>query len=121
MVSIKLYHMTWYTGTCGIMIMSLLLYNLTLWSKRFIIMLGIGSNGCYVTDAPCWNRGHSYKFASSVGHPRSDSVGLLVYDGMSTISEVQMLYYSWANTKTRPDFHRSIAKPRPDHLWNSNF
>jgi len=36
----------------------------------------------FVTSAPYLNRCHSYGFASSVGHPRTDSVGLLVYDGM---------------------------------------
>jgi hypothetical protein len=37
--------------------------------------------------------GHSYGFASSVGHPRSDSVGLQVYDSMHKISGAPMLYY----------------------------
>jgi hypothetical protein len=47
-------------------------------------MMGLGSNGCFVTDAPCLNKGHGYDFASSVGPPRSDSVGLLVNDSMCT-------------------------------------
>jgi hypothetical protein len=48
--------------------------------------MDLGSNGCFVTDAPCLNRGHGYGFASSAGYPRSDSVGLLVYNGMRTYS-----------------------------------
>jgi hypothetical protein len=44
--------------------------------------MDIGSNGCFVIDAPCLNEGHDYEFTSSVGHPRLDSVRLLVYDGM---------------------------------------
>jgi hypothetical protein len=47
-------------------------------------MMGLGSNGYFVTGTSCLNKGHGYSFASSVGHPRSDSVGLLVYDGMRT-------------------------------------
>jgi hypothetical protein len=47
-------------------------------------MMGLGSNGYFVIGAPCLNGGHGYGFASIVGHPRSDSVGLLVYDGMRT-------------------------------------
>jgi len=45
---------------------------------------GLGSNGCFVTGTPCLNGGHGYGFGSSVGHPRSDLVRLLVYDGMRT-------------------------------------
>jgi hypothetical protein len=47
-------------------------------------MMGLGSNGCFVTVALCLNGGHGCGFASSVSHPRSDLVGLLVYDGMRT-------------------------------------
>jgi hypothetical protein len=46
-----------------------------------------------VTSAPCLNGGHAYGFVSSVGHPRLDLVGLLVYDGMYAISRAPMLYY----------------------------
>jgi hypothetical protein len=56
------------------------------------MMTGLGSNGCFVTGSPFINGGHGYGFASSVGHPRSDSVGLLVYDSMSTLSGAPMLY-----------------------------
>jgi hypothetical protein len=40
----------------------------------------------FLTDAPCLNWGHNYGFTNSVRHPRSDSIGLLVYDGMRIIS-----------------------------------
>jgi hypothetical protein len=56
-------------------------------------MIGLGSNGCFVTGAPCLNEGHSYGFASSVAHPRSDLVRLLVYDGMHTFLGAPVLYY----------------------------
>jgi hypothetical protein len=46
------------------------------------MIMGVGSNG-----------GHGYSFASTVGHSRLDSVELLVYDGMRTISEVPVYYY----------------------------
>jgi hypothetical protein len=49
-------------------------------------MMGLGSNGCLVTGAPCLNGGHGYSFASNVGHLRLNSIGLLVYDGMRTYS-----------------------------------
>jgi hypothetical protein len=48
-------------------------------------MMGLGSNGCFVIAAPCLNGSHDYGFPSSMGHPRSDSIWLLVYDGMHTI------------------------------------
>jgi len=47
-------------------------------------MMGHGSNGCFVTSSPYLNGGHGYNFASNMGHPRSDLVDLLVYDGMRT-------------------------------------
>jgi hypothetical protein len=47
-------------------------------------MMGLGFNGHFMTGAQCLNGGHGYDFASSVGHLRLDSVGLLVYDGMHT-------------------------------------
>jgi hypothetical protein len=40
-------------------------------------MMGFGSNGYFVIGVLCLNLGHGYNFASSVGHPRSDSVELL--------------------------------------------
>jgi hypothetical protein len=57
------------------------------------VMMGLGSNGCFVTITLCLNEGHIYGFASSVGPPRSDSIRLLVYEGMRTIFGVLVLYY----------------------------
>jgi hypothetical protein len=39
-----------------------------------------------------------YGFTSSIGYPRSDLVGLLVNDGMRTISEAPVLYYRFLRT-----------------------
>jgi len=47
-------------------------------------MMDLRSNDCFVTGAPCLNRGHGYDFASSVGHLRLELVRLLVYDSMRT-------------------------------------
>jgi hypothetical protein len=49
------------------------------------VMMSLGSNSCFVTNAPCLNEGHGYGFASNVGHLRWDSVRLLVYDVTHTI------------------------------------
>jgi hypothetical protein len=77
--------MTWYIVSCGIMAMSLLLYELFFIVKSlWYVMIGLRSNGYLVTSAPCLNKGHSYNFVSSVGHLKSDLVGLLVYDGTCT-------------------------------------
>jgi hypothetical protein len=66
----------------------------SLWSKAYdYVTMGLGSNGCFVTRVPYLNGGNGYGFTSSVGHPRSDLVGLLVYDGMCTISGAPVLYY----------------------------
>jgi hypothetical protein len=56
-------------------------------------MMDFRYNGCFLADAPCLNGGHSYSFASCMGHPRSNSIVLLVYDGMHTISEASVLHY----------------------------
>jgi len=81
---------TWYTGTCGRTAMGLLLYELFLMVKSLqCVMIGLRSNGYFVTGTPCLNGGHNYGFASNVGHPRSDSVELLVYDGKRTYPEHQ--------------------------------
>jgi hypothetical protein len=37
-----------------------------------------------VISAPFTNEDHNYSFTSSMSHPRSDLVRLLVYDGMRT-------------------------------------
>jgi hypothetical protein len=57
------------------------------------VMMSLVSNDSFVTGTPCLNMGHCYIFASSVGRLRSNLVGLLVYDGMRTISRTPMLYY----------------------------
>jgi predicted glycosyltransferase involved in capsule biosynthesis len=67
------------------------------------VMMGIGSNNCFVTGTPCLNEGHSYSFSSSAGYSRSDSVGLLVYDDIRTIFRASVLYYmSLGTTPTLP-------------------
>jgi hypothetical protein len=37
-----------------------------LYGQKF--MIAIGSNGCFVTSAPCLNGCHGYRFDNSVGH-----------------------------------------------------
>jgi hypothetical protein len=72
MVNIKLYHIAWYTGTCdnghGLTIIQFKpmvkkIYN--------YVLICLGSDGCFLTGTQCLNRGHSYGFANSIGHPRS--------------------------------------------------
>jgi hypothetical protein len=75
-------------------------------------MVGLGSNSCFVIGALCLNEGHDYNFTSSVGHPRLDSVELLVYDGICTYPENWccitgssrqcQLYQEWVNILGRP-------------------
>jgi hypothetical protein len=82
--------MTWYIGMCEITTMGLLLYRLTLWSKSFNFMFGLGSYCCFCDGRAMygWSHdydygwSHGYDFTSSVGHPRSDIIGMLVYDDM---------------------------------------
>jgi hypothetical protein len=73
---------TWYIGMCKITTMGLLLYRLTFWSKRFNFMFGFGFYCCFSDGCTMYGWSHGYAFASSMGHLRSDSIGLLVYDGM---------------------------------------
>jgi hypothetical protein len=48
-----------------------ILYKLTLWSKVYdYVMMGLGSNGFFVTSVPCLNGGHDYGFTSIIGHPK---------------------------------------------------
>jgi hypothetical protein len=49
----------------------------------------------FVTGAQFLNGSHGYIFSSSMGHPMSDSVELLVYDGTYTYitDEAFVLYY----------------------------
>jgi hypothetical protein len=46
----------------------------------FIFMVGLGSNGYLVTNAPCLNGVTITNIINSMGHPSSDSVGLLMMD-----------------------------------------
>jgi hypothetical protein len=56
--------MTWYTVSCGKMNMGLLLYGLFFMVKYlWYVMMGLGSNGCFVTCTHCLNWGHGYGFA----------------------------------------------------------
>jgi hypothetical protein len=55
--------------------------------------MGLEFNSCFVIGASYPSESHGYEFASSMGHPRLDSVGLLVCDGMHIISGAPMLYY----------------------------
>jgi hypothetical protein len=47
----------------------------------------------FVIDTQFTNGGHGYDFDSSVGHPKLNSIELLVYDDMCTISKALVLYY----------------------------
>jgi len=100
-----LHCMTWYTGTCGRTAMNLV-YGLRPMATEIYnyVMMGFGSNGCFVTGAPCLNWGHGYNFASSLGYPRLDLIGPLVYDGMHTISGAPVLYYR--SIRTGPTLSR---------------
>jgi len=73
--------MTWYTGTCGRTTISLLYgLNPMVIEVTFMIWWALDRMTAFGIDAPFTNEHHGYSFASSVGHPSSDSVGLLVYD-----------------------------------------
>jgi hypothetical protein len=62
--------MTWYYYT-----------GLTLWSKRFMFIFDLKSKVLFVTSVS-YTDGVTVTALLVVGHPRSDSVGLLVYDNM---------------------------------------
>jgi hypothetical protein len=67
--------MTWYTGTCGTIAIGLL-YGLTLWSN---VCVGFGSTDFVTKAQPFPMNGHyRMDIISGVGHPRSDSIMLLV-------------------------------------------
>jgi hypothetical protein len=68
------------------------------------IIMGLRSNGCFTTGAPCLNGVPGYIFASSLDHPRSNSIWLLVYDSMHTKSGTPMLYYG--SIETMPTLSR---------------
>lgn len=65
-----------------------------LYDQKFIMCYdGFGSNNCFVNNAPCLNGSDNYGFTSSIGHPMSNSVELLVYDDMRIYSGAHVLYY----------------------------
>ena len=72
----KLHRMTWYTGRCEIATMGLL-YMLTLWSNVCIIW-ALDPMVVLVTNATLMSSHYRTNIISSVGHPRLDSVMLLV-------------------------------------------
>jgi hypothetical protein len=81
-MKIKLHHIIRYIVSCGITAMDLLLYEFFFMLKYLLyIMMGLWSNGYFVTRAPCLNEGHDYERYSQRGHLRSDLVGLLIMDG----------------------------------------
>jgi hypothetical protein len=47
----------------------------------FMLWCALDPMVVFVTGAPFINGAHGYGFASSAGHPRSDSFRLLIYDG----------------------------------------
>jgi hypothetical protein len=61
-------------------------------------MMSLISNDCFMIGASFMNGGHGYGFASSVGHLRSDSVRLLVYNVMHTIYVALVFYYKSLDT-----------------------
>jgi hypothetical protein len=71
----KLHRKTWYIGTCRITAMGLL-YMLTLWSN--VCYMGLGSNGCFVTNVVLMGGHYRTDIISGVGNPRSNSVVPLV-------------------------------------------
>jgi hypothetical protein len=78
--------------------MVLLLYRLIMWLNRFIFMFGLMVLCDRRTMYGC---SHHYRFASSMGYPRSDSVKLLVLDAVA-ISGVPVLYYRSLRTARDP-------------------
>jgi hypothetical protein len=59
----------------------------------FDVIMGLRSNGYFVTSTLFTNGGHSYGFASSVGHLRLDSVKLPVYDYIYKIMPHQFFFF----------------------------
>ena len=74
-----MHRMTWYTDTCEIMVIGLL-YRL-----HFMVNVcvgGLGSSGFCDQCSHCQMIGHYRTYITiSVGHPRLESVKLLVVDG----------------------------------------
>jgi hypothetical protein len=70
-------HQTWYTGTCENNGHELITIHVNFMVKC-VCYMGLGSNGCFVTGATLMGSHYSTYIISSMGHPRSGSVGLLV-------------------------------------------
>jgi hypothetical protein len=84
----------------------------------FDVMMSFGSNNCFVIGALFTNGGHGYDFTSSVGHPKSNSVGLLVY--------IWRYAYNIRGTDVVLQVHRDNVNPtdkglisRIDHIDNN--
>ena len=69
--------MTWYIGTYGIMTIGLL-YRLDFIVKCVCGYMGLRSNGCFVSGTTLKDSHYKTYIINSVGHPRSNSVRLLV-------------------------------------------
>jgi hypothetical protein len=119
-IILKLHRMTWYTVLCGITAMGLLLYWLFFMVKSlWYMMMGLGSNGCFVTVTPCLNGGHGYDFASSMGHLMLDSVKLLVYDSMLLYQEHRCCITG--SSRQRPSCQEGVkilGRPWRIELWH---
>jgi hypothetical protein len=91
-----MHRITWYTGTYGIMAMSLL-YKLDFMVKCVSCYMGLGSNGFRDRHNYCIVVGHYRTYiTSSMCHLRSNLVGLLVlwrvtYNGRGMIIVLQVL------------------------------
>jgi len=112
--------MTWYTVSCGKTSIGLLLYKLYFMVKSIqCVMMGLGSNDCFLTGIPCLNESHSYGFASRLGHLKSDLVGLLVYDGMSTYPGLQCCITS-PSRQCKPCWEgvNILGRPYEIELWD---
>ena len=78
--------MSWYIGTCEITIMALQVNSMV---KRVCVYMGLESNSYSWLAQSCLICYYRINIISSVGHPRSDLIGLLVlwtvpYNGQGT-------------------------------------
>jgi len=88
-----LHRMTWYTDMCSITTMDLLLYRLDPMVTEIYLYVWPWIRWLLCDSRTMYQWSHGYGFTSSMGYLRSDSIGLLVYDGMCTISGSPVLYY----------------------------
>jgi hypothetical protein len=86
-VNIKLYRMTWHTSTCGITATGLL-YRLTLLKFYLFLCLALDSIVVLWPAHHAWMGVTVTNIISSVGHPRSDLVRLLMMDGIVHIQGI---------------------------------